>query len=119
LAAMARLYHILITESLYSIWKLRCECMIGRNGEPPTENEVQNRWVQTIDERLNIDINLTNKYKFGKQYSLPRVLILDTWQGTLLDENDLPTDWLKTTEVLMGIASRGPTRSPASTEGIG
>ncbi|KAJ6533636.1 hypothetical protein B0H19DRAFT_861319, partial [Mycena capillaripes] len=60
-----RFYRILITYSLYSVWKLRCECGIGRNGEPPTENEVQNRWVHTINERLKVDINLTNERKFG------------------------------------------------------
>ncbi|KAJ7915040.1 hypothetical protein B0H13DRAFT_1872408 [Mycena leptocephala] len=64
-AAKARLYRILITESMYLIWKLRCECVIGRNGEPPTANEIHNRWVHTINERLEIDRNLTNELKFG------------------------------------------------------
>ncbi|KAJ6536923.1 hypothetical protein B0H19DRAFT_867426, partial [Mycena capillaripes] len=96
---------ILITESIYLIWKLRCECVIQRNGEPPTANEVHNRWVYTINERLEIDRNLTNGIKFGQQYSLPRHIVLDTWRGTLLDERDLPKDWLKATEVLVGIVS--------------
>ncbi|KAJ6544447.1 hypothetical protein B0H19DRAFT_855345, partial [Mycena capillaripes] len=67
------------------------------------ENEVHNRWVYTINERLEIDRNLTNSIKFGQQYSLPRHLVLDNWRGTLLDERDLPKDWLKATEVLVGI----------------
>jgi ribonuclease HI len=75
----ARLYRIMITESLYLIWKLRCECVIGRNGEPPTENEIVNRWVHVMNERLEVDINLTDKFKFGKQYSIPPRLVLDTW----------------------------------------
>ncbi|KAJ7202207.1 hypothetical protein B0H12DRAFT_1036051, partial [Mycena haematopus] len=61
----ARMYRILISESLYLIWKLRCECVIGRGGEPPTENEIHNRWVHMINERLEIDKNLTNEIKFG------------------------------------------------------
>ncbi|KAJ7148899.1 hypothetical protein C8R46DRAFT_916676, partial [Mycena filopes] len=40
----ARLFRILITESMYLIWKLRCECVIGHDGVPPAENEIHNRW---------------------------------------------------------------------------
>ncbi|KAJ7742028.1 hypothetical protein B0H16DRAFT_1676242 [Mycena metata] len=79
----ARLYRILITESMYLIWKLRCECVIGRSGEPPAENKIHNRWVRTINERLEIDISLTNEMKFGKQYSLKPAVVLETWRGTL------------------------------------
>ncbi|KAJ7806269.1 ribonuclease H-like protein [Mycena leptocephala] len=53
--ATARLYRILITESLYLIWKLCCECIISRDGEAPSENEIHNRWVSQINERLSID----------------------------------------------------------------
>ncbi|KAJ6524024.1 hypothetical protein B0H19DRAFT_972430 [Mycena capillaripes] len=119
LAATARLYRILITESVYLIWKFRCECVIQRDGEPPTANEVHNRWVYTINERLEIDRNPTNGIKFGQQYSLPRHLVLDTWRGTLLDEGDLPKDWLKATEVLVGIVSDGSVRRPTPAEGVG
>ncbi len=90
----ARLYRILITESMYLIWKLRCESVIGRDGEPPTENEIVNRWVHVINERLEIDRSLTNELKFGKQYSLPPKLVLDTWRGTLENERNLPKNWL-------------------------
>ncbi|KAJ7435160.1 hypothetical protein B0H11DRAFT_1756412, partial [Mycena galericulata] len=108
----AGLYRILITESLYLIWKLRCECVIGRDGEPPTENEIYNRWVHTINEHLEIDKNLTNELKFGKQYSLPPSLVLETWKGTLNDEKTLPDNWLNEAEVLVGIAPLGSRRSP-------
>ncbi|KAJ7922719.1 hypothetical protein B0H13DRAFT_1865564 [Mycena leptocephala] len=115
-AAKARLYRILITESMYLIWKLRCECVIGHNGEPPTANEIHNRWVHTINERLEIDKNLTNELKFGKQYILPRKLVLDAWRGTLHAEKDLPRDWLNKAEVLASIGSRRP---PSPNEGVG
>jgi ribonuclease HI len=118
-AAKARLYRILITESMYLIWKLRCKCVIGRNGEPPTANEIHNRWVHTINERLEIDNNLTNELKFGKQYILPRKLVLDTWRATLHTEKDLPRDWLNKAEVLVGIASMGSRRPPSPNEGVG
>jgi ribonuclease HI len=104
---------------MYLIWKLRCECVIGRNSEPPTANEIHNRWVHTINERLEIDKNLTNELKFGKQYILPRKLVLDTWRGTLHAEKDLPRDWLKKAEVLVGIVSIGSRRPPSPNEGVG
>ncbi|KAJ7909935.1 hypothetical protein B0H13DRAFT_2233002 [Mycena leptocephala] len=101
--ATARFYRILITESLYLIWKLRCECVISRDGEAPSAHEIHNRWVSQMNERLSIDRALTNRIKFGKQYSLAPSLVLDTWKGSLLDEDKMPKDWLRDPEVLVGI----------------
>ncbi|KAJ7885462.1 hypothetical protein B0H13DRAFT_2235279 [Mycena leptocephala] len=98
--ALARLYKILMTESAHVIWKLRCDSVIGREGTPPSTHEVHNRWVKVMNERLEIDINLTNKLKYGKQHALSPALVLDTWCGTLLDEDTLPDDWLRETGVL-------------------
>ncbi|KAJ7149858.1 hypothetical protein C8R43DRAFT_951819 [Mycena crocata] len=108
----ARLYRILITESLFLIWKLRCESVIQHDGAPPTEREVQNRWIWTINERLNIDRSLTNSLKFDKQYSLPYSLVLETWKGILKDEAELPENWISKSEVLVGIIPIGPLRPP-------
>ncbi|KAJ7750639.1 hypothetical protein B0H16DRAFT_1233857, partial [Mycena metata] len=74
-----------------------------RSGEPPAENEIHNRWVQTINERLEIDISLTNEMKFGKQYSLKPAVVLETWRGTLENEGNMPRNWLRQPEVLVGI----------------
>ncbi|KAJ6459771.1 hypothetical protein C8R47DRAFT_950290, partial [Mycena vitilis] len=60
-----RLSLVLITESSQLIWKLRCQCAIGRYGEPPTVPEVHNRWVSCINKCLEIDRNLTNREKHG------------------------------------------------------
>jgi ribonuclease HI len=65
-----RLYRILISESAHLIWKLRCECVIGCDGEPPTIKEVQNRWSKIMNERLEIDINLMNCLRYGNEYSI-------------------------------------------------
>ncbi|KAJ7089498.1 hypothetical protein C8R43DRAFT_1092558 [Mycena crocata] len=100
-----RLYRILITESAFLIWKLRCESVIQHNGAPPTERGVQNRWIWTINERLNID---------RSQYSLPYSLVLETWKGTLNDEAELPENWISKSEVLVGIIPIGPLQPPAS-----
>ncbi|KAJ6518375.1 hypothetical protein DFH09DRAFT_940035 [Mycena vulgaris] len=69
-----RLYRILISESAYLIWKLRNECVITNKGVPPSENEVHNKWVFTMNERLEIDRFLTVSVKVheihGKNHEL-------------------------------------------------
>ncbi|KAJ7174703.1 ribonuclease H-like protein, partial [Mycena filopes] len=122
LPATARLYRILITESMYLIWKIRNESVIVHNGEPPAENEIHNKWVRTMNDRLEIDVSLTNDIKFDKQYSLKPALVLETWRGTLKNEGSMPRNWLRQPEVLVGIASKGSRRSPApsdDSEGVG
>jgi ribonuclease HI len=111
--ALARLYKILMTESAHVIWKLRCDSVIGREGTPPSTHEVHNRWVKVMNERLEIDVNLTNKLKYGKQHALSPALVLDTWCGTLLDEDTLPDDWLREPGVLVGITPKRSLRSPS------
>ncbi|KAJ7926971.1 hypothetical protein B0H13DRAFT_1599033, partial [Mycena leptocephala] len=111
--ALARLYKILMTESAHVIWKLRCDSMIGHEGTPPSTQEVHNRWVKVMNEHLEIDINLTNKLKYGKQHSLSPTLVLDTWHRTLLDKNTLPDDWLREPRVLVGITPKRSLQSPS------
>ena len=51
-----RLYHILVSETAYLIWKLRNERRIRDDeGPPQSANEVQNRWTSTINKRLTLD----------------------------------------------------------------
>ncbi|KAJ7698529.1 hypothetical protein B0H16DRAFT_1349472 [Mycena metata] len=113
LAAKSRLYRILVSESAHLIWKLRCDSVIGRAGIPPTVSEVHNRWVKIMNGRLEMDINLTNKLKYGKQHVVTPSLVLDTWKGTLHREGELPDDWLREPGVLVGIASLRSRRSPS------
>ncbi|KAJ7704102.1 hypothetical protein B0H17DRAFT_1194011 [Mycena rosella] len=42
-SSLNRFYRILISESAYLVWKLRNECVINRNGVPPSCFEVHNR----------------------------------------------------------------------------
>ncbi|KAJ7845761.1 hypothetical protein B0H13DRAFT_1561391, partial [Mycena leptocephala] len=90
-------------ESTHAIWKLRCDSIIGRGGTAPSKNEVHNRWLKLINERLEIDKNLTNKLQYGKQHGLSPSLVLETRSGTLLGEDDLPDDWLREPGALVGI----------------
>ncbi|KAJ6482673.1 hypothetical protein C8R45DRAFT_831025 [Mycena sanguinolenta] len=55
-----------------------------------------------VNAALKRDIRLTNKIRFGG-LSLRRQLVLDTWSGTLADEDSLPDDWINTKGVLVGI----------------
>ncbi|EPS93746.1 hypothetical protein FOMPIDRAFT_1096920, partial [Fomitopsis schrenkii] len=92
----ARLYRILMTESAYLIWKLRCERVIGGAENPnrpqATPQEVGARWLQTINERLRTDCLMTNTSKYGKK-ALNKTLVERTWEGTLRNEDNLPPDW--------------------------
>ncbi|KAJ6576536.1 hypothetical protein DFH09DRAFT_1246437 [Mycena vulgaris] len=107
--ADARLFTILMTESAHLIWKMRCEFVVGREGkDPASAREVHNRWVHAINERLEIDRNLTDKLKYGKQYSIAPSLVLDTWKGVLEKEEDLPDDWLRGPEVLITVPACWP-----------
>lgn len=107
----ARLYRILMTESAYLIWKLRCERVIGGAENPnrpqATPQEVGARWLQTINERLRTDCLMTNTSKYGKK-ALNKTLVERTWEGTLRNEDNLPPDWSRgKAEVLVGIELSG------------
>ncbi|KAJ7744622.1 hypothetical protein B0H16DRAFT_1322072 [Mycena metata] len=120
--ADARLYTILMTESAHLIWKLRCEFVVGREGkDPASEREIHNRWVHVINERLEIDRSLTDQLRYGKQYSIAPSLVRDTWKGILEDEANLPDNWLRGPEVLVGIAPVRSQRSPPppAVDGVG
>ncbi|THU81224.1 hypothetical protein K435DRAFT_574333, partial [Dendrothele bispora CBS 962.96] len=98
-----RFYKILIAESAYLAWKLRCERVIQNNNTPFTEQEVENRWNYMMNERLQLDRRMTS-LKFGKRRVNPK-LVKATWKGLLKAENSLPDDWVTNTGVLVGIES--------------
>jgi hypothetical protein len=104
LTGKQRLFRILISETAFMIWKLRCERRIVLNDDPlkyHSEKEVHNRWVNALNTRLQLDCVLTNKQHFGR-HSLSTGLILCTWSGTLLNESTLPENWIGS-RVLVGI----------------
>jgi ribonuclease HI len=97
----ARLYRILMAESAYLIWKLRCERVIQNNGNFATQQEIHDRWVKTINARLRLDCNMTDRRYERK--ALPVKTVLRTWKGVLKDEDRLPVDWTRSAEVLVGM----------------
>ncbi|KAF5318885.1 hypothetical protein D9758_019007 [Tetrapyrgos nigripes] len=98
-----RLWRILIAESAYLIWKMRCERVIQKDNVPFTTREIENRWLHMIDERIQLDRCMTNQ-KYGNKGISPN-LVRATWQGLLKREHTLPDDWVTNTGVLVGIES--------------
>jgi hypothetical protein len=56
-----RMYRILISESAYTIWKLRNDRVINRAGSPINEVESIKKWTHNLNQRLQQDILLANR----------------------------------------------------------
>ncbi|KAJ7683356.1 hypothetical protein B0H17DRAFT_941990, partial [Mycena rosella] len=100
-AGTTRLLRILISESAFLIWRLRCERVIQEK-DPASAREIHNRWLRTINNRLGLDRAMTNEGRYGKR-AIKKSLVLKTWRKTLKNERNLPKDWIWETEVLVGI----------------
>ncbi|KZP05599.1 RnaseH-domain-containing protein, partial [Athelia psychrophila] len=98
-----RLYRIIISESAYLIWKIRCKRLLESKPDDPiiTEKEVHNKWIKSINLRLELDKALT-KDSFEKK-ALPRSKVLQTWRKTIRNEKNLPPDWIRHKGVVVGI----------------
>ncbi|KAJ7653868.1 hypothetical protein B0H17DRAFT_1146929 [Mycena rosella] len=114
-----RFYRILISESAYSIWLLRNDRVIKRDGEPATAEEIMNKWKFAINQRLQMDKLLANRPRKGKRPALAPKLVKETWSNTLNNEESLPADSLKEPRVLVG-SRFSPNPDPATkSRGIG
>ncbi|KAF5341132.1 hypothetical protein D9611_005853 [Ephemerocybe angulata] len=84
-----RLLRIIISESAYLIWLLRCEWRIGREQNVlnmHTRKEISARWKIAIERRLRLDWALTNKLAFGKKALRPAE-VKRTWKGIASTKN--------------------------------
>ncbi|KAJ7738442.1 hypothetical protein B0H14DRAFT_3097448 [Mycena olivaceomarginata] len=97
-----RLYRILMSESAYQIWLIRNNRVISRDGAPASEDEIINKWKFSINQRLQVDKSLANRPIRGKRPALAQKLVLETWSGTLDNEDSLPANWLREPRVLVG-----------------
>ncbi|KAF7419654.1 hypothetical protein PC9H_002246 [Pleurotus ostreatus] len=95
-----RLWRILISESAYLIWKLRCERVIQNENASFTTQEVTNRWIATMNARLDLDREMTNEC-LGK-HKIRTKVVLQTWKGALDGEENLPRNWTKLNGVFSG-----------------
>ncbi|KAJ7142254.1 hypothetical protein C8R44DRAFT_865616 [Mycena epipterygia] len=114
-----RLYRILISESVFVIWKLRNESVIKKQGETLADNLIRNKWLHAINLRLQFDCVLTNHAKYGKQNSISQSLVLQTWRSTLMNEEELPENWIREPRVLVGTEehSSHPAPQPSGRRG--
>ena len=106
------LFTIIISESTYLIWKLCCEWCIQRESNNSARHSVpkiEYKWLQTINLRLRLDCLLTNKWCYSPK-ALCFTTIHCTWARTLLDEEHLPDNWHKSSEVLVGMGADRPPR---------
>jgi hypothetical protein len=100
-----RLFRILISETAHLIWKLRCTRVIERGSDPTkyfSEREIHNRWLSCINQRLRIDLLLTDRRKFGNRASNFK-LILSTWKRVIKDAENLQDIQILQSRVLVGI----------------
>lgn len=101
---LSRLTRLIVSETAYLVWKLRCERVIeGAEGHPRvhTAEEIERRWLAGVNKRLDIDCALTNKRIAGRRAIAPHVVVA-TWGGVLQNEEHLPSDWTSKTGVLVG-----------------
>ena len=89
-----RLYHILVSETAYLIWKMRNKRRI-RDGDLPVcetpKREICNRWMHALDKHLTIDRALINNTKFSKR-AMSEKLVKHTWSGCLNNKEALLSD---------------------------
>ncbi|KAJ7506053.1 hypothetical protein B0H11DRAFT_1707609 [Mycena galericulata] len=104
--ALNRFFAIIVSTSMYLIWNLR-NARVFETPTPASETEIHNRWVSQMNSSLRRDQLLTNRTKFGP-LAFKKQLVLNTWSGTLLDEDSLPDDWTKSKGVLVGIRPNTP-----------
>ncbi|KAH9927952.1 uncharacterized protein BXZ73DRAFT_48567, partial [Epithele typhae] len=94
---------ILISESAYLVWKLRCERVIANNGDEFSNKEIENRWYATIDRRLTLDRRVATLTESEKKRKAMIASVERVW-GTLIDDSEsLRHDWVTNRGVLVGI----------------
>ncbi|KAJ7069469.1 hypothetical protein C8F01DRAFT_1048146 [Mycena amicta] len=105
-----RLLRILISESAFIIWKLRCERLMSRGGLPHSKMEVHNYWVAQMNKRLKLDQLASDASRFSAQATDKRVSPPNVGgcPGLLMDNKHLPNDWVGQSEVLVGIGMLRP-----------
>jgi len=101
----SRLLRILISESAYLIWTLRCECTI--RGTSHTQDNITKRWLNTLSQRLQIDRAIASK---TRRTSKATNLVHSTWTDIVHLNNPLNKNWVTTPEILVGITLPRPCR---------
>ncbi|KZV81336.1 hypothetical protein EXIGLDRAFT_755641 [Exidia glandulosa HHB12029] len=107
-AGKARAFQIVVSESAFLIWKIRCERRIQHEDDAAwtlSQTEIINRWQAVINMRISTDRLLTHKSRH-KRGALGTQTVLHTWRGLLENEESLPQDWIRRPGCLVGIGTR-------------
>ena len=86
LKGSSRLFTIVVSESAYLIWRLRCEWRIEREENQSKihmREEVTNRWLALINTRLKLDCQMADKQQYGRKAIDPTV-VMRTWNSILV-----------------------------------
>ncbi|KAI0336025.1 RnaseH-domain-containing protein [Cubamyces sp. BRFM 1775] len=99
----SRLTKIVLAETAHTIWKTRCERVIGWEGQGRLHDDAQIRgtWYAAMDRRLQLDQQMTKKALAG-QRTMDKEVVLRTWAGVVERRGDLPEDWTQLAGVLVG-----------------
>ncbi|EJD54062.1 hypothetical protein AURDEDRAFT_25950, partial [Auricularia subglabra TFB-10046 SS5] len=77
-----RSYRIIVSESAFLIWKIRCEKRVGHADDKEwriSDDEVERRWKKVIATRFFRDHKLTNKRRYGR-CALDKHEVWSTWR---------------------------------------
>lgn len=108
--ARNRLYTIIVTESLYLIWLIRCEWKIEKEEEAAhkhSQQEIKARWNFRINRRIRLDQAMGSRRPHDWR-RLDKRLVLNTWRGSLTNEAQLPKDWIREKGVLVSTEDMRP-----------
>ncbi|KAG2070451.1 hypothetical protein BDR04DRAFT_1018719, partial [Suillus decipiens] len=103
------LLRILLSESAYLIWTLRCERTI--KGQTHTEENITSRWHNTINQRLQLDRTMAVR---TKRSSKATTQVIQTWADIIEINNKTNpnnNDWATALEVLVGIKLLRPSQT--------
>ena len=113
LPGASRLYTIIVSESMYMIWQVRCKWRIRQEADPQkisTGDQLRRTWVKMINRRLQLEMLMTNVSRFGSK-ALDSRVVERTWWAILQDRDQLQGNWTRNTGVLVGIGARPPGRN--------
>ncbi|KNZ80733.1 Ribonuclease H1 [Termitomyces sp. J132] len=100
-----RFKKIVITETMYTIWKIRCEWRIARDSDPErtiSDEETVGRLRAAIGRKIKYDCLAIDRNRFGK-IATDSETVVKTWTNLPPEEFNPLRSWRKLTAVLVGI----------------
>ncbi|EJD51084.1 hypothetical protein AURDEDRAFT_57515 [Auricularia subglabra TFB-10046 SS5] len=82
---LERIFKIVVSESAFLIWKIRCEARMEHGGDPEwhlPKDAIAERWWKVIRRRKHQDIASVDKVRYGKK-AKPKGEIYETWRDPL------------------------------------